>query len=171
MNMREKGFSLIEAMVAVGSLALVAYSFMTVLDLRSNSLLKVHFSYILSDVVVSNINEVKSKNFSLLPTPGNCLVRHYNLDAAENAVFASETIVASDATACGKDPATQKVIDIFWKTRSTADVQASVAFAPSEFLKLPTVRNSIVEIEVRGRMLSTGPSPSEQTFGTIIYRK
>ncbi|MGZ3650531.1 MAG: PulJ/GspJ family protein [Bdellovibrionota bacterium] len=171
MKRHERGFSLIEVIVAVGSVAIVTYSFMSVMDLRSSSLLKVHYSYVLSDIVVSNINEVKSKNFSLLPTPGNCLVRHYNLDAAENAVFASETTVASDAAACGKDPATQKVIDIFWKTRSTADVQASVSFAPSDFLKLPTIRSSIVEIEVRGRMLSSGASPSEQTFGTIIYRK
>jgi len=168
---KQAGFTMFEIMIAAGSVALIAYSYMTVMDIRRQSLLRVHFSYSLSDLVVANVNEVKAKAFNLLPTADNCLVRYYKLDQSERANFDSEFTVVKTNAACGGDAPVPRRVDIFWKSRGTVDVQNDVTFNPSVFLKLPTIRGSVVEIEVKGRMLTLGSSPTEQTFGTIIYRK
>lgn len=165
MRMNERGLTTIEVLVATASLALLIYSYLYVRGLQTELITRVNFAQNLSEVMIANVNEIKSKDRKNLPMPGDCLVRNYSL----NGEFISERKIFITDSACGGQSVSSSMIEVFWKITGASAISAT--FEPSDFLKLPTVTPSILQIQIAGRVLSPPPGPKEQNLEAVIFHK
>jgi hypothetical protein len=161
----QDGLSMIEVLVAVASLGLLIYSFAEVSNLRSSVLGRVKVSSDLSEVMMANVNEVKWRDFAFLPKAGDCLARVYD----KWGTFVSQTTLTGAAASCGKGPLAPERMEIYWRVSGPSAINAT--FSPSNFLKLPKYKTSIVQIEIVGRRLAPPPGPPEITLDAVVFRK
>ena len=157
------GFNLLEAMVAVASTSILLLAFLEITRWRGSLLMRVKFSQVLSEIVIGNITEVKTRDLTLVG--GDCLVRRY--DAL--GVFIDERKTSVTNAACGNSELPPKTIEVYWKVTGASSIDAT--FQPAGFLKLPVHKASVLQIEVKGRAHSLPPGPPEQTLNAVIYRR
>jgi len=156
------GFSLVEAVIAGGLLAVLSLVIVQVLTAQTNLTDFQNKKDILRIVLEDNAYDLESRTVSQIPAIGECLVRTYDISGK----WQSDATVASTATECQEPVPTSAGAKVLWIVSGKDNI--SVTFNPSTHLKLKQYNSDLRKIRILGGIRNQGTSESYKLSFTVF---
>lgn len=160
----ERGGFLLEVLGLVAIIGIMLFFVIDQISVWSSKRSKSNVVHNLTDVMIRNVIEIKTRPIEKMPVTGQCLYRQYDLQGK----FLSESNGPIVDGKCNLVVSPSRII-VHWKIPKYKEL--TIQYSPADFLKLPKYSEALVRVDVEGRFTDSKGRSDLKPYSITLFRR